>query len=206
MTNKEKYKQAFSVLHASDEFPMEVERMKEMQKKHKINAVAAAAAACIILAGGSISAYAADVGGIQEKLSLWIHGSRYEAEIEDNGDGGYTFHVEKDGETKEMGGGGVSIDENGNETPLSAEEIVEDMNKSANVEADENGRVWVYYYDQKIDITDLFNEDGICRIALTHNGEKTYLEVTKEKDGSYPSSQTNDLSPKEKESYTEVKE
>ena len=35
MTNKERYKQAFSVLHTSDQFSMEVENMSRLNKKHK---------------------------------------------------------------------------------------------------------------------------------------------------------------------------
>ena len=37
MTNKERYKQAFSVLHTSDQFSMEVENMSRLNKKHNMN-------------------------------------------------------------------------------------------------------------------------------------------------------------------------
>ena len=42
MTNKEKYKQAFSVLHASGRISLEEERMKIMKKKARFQAAAAA--------------------------------------------------------------------------------------------------------------------------------------------------------------------
>ena len=72
MTNKEKYKQAFSVLHTSDHFTMEVAEMALSRKKRNGTAAVAAAAACILLAGGTGTAYAANVGGIQRTIQLWM--------------------------------------------------------------------------------------------------------------------------------------
>lgn len=53
MTNKERYKQAFSVLHTSDQFSVEVENMSRLNKKHNMKVAAAALAGCILLAGGT---------------------------------------------------------------------------------------------------------------------------------------------------------
>lgn len=39
MTNKERYKQAFSTLHSSGQFTLEVEEMKQIQKKAQENIV-----------------------------------------------------------------------------------------------------------------------------------------------------------------------
>ena len=50
MTNKERYKQAFSVLHTSDQFSVEVENMSRLNKKHNMKVAAAALAGCIFLA------------------------------------------------------------------------------------------------------------------------------------------------------------
>ena len=63
MTNKERYKQAFSVLHTSDQFSVEVENMSRLNKKHNMKVAAAVLAGCILLAGGTGTAYAANVGG-----------------------------------------------------------------------------------------------------------------------------------------------
>ena len=41
MTNKERYKQAFSVLHTSDQFSVEVENMSRLNKKHNMKVAAA---------------------------------------------------------------------------------------------------------------------------------------------------------------------
>ena len=63
MTNKERYKQAFSVLHTSDQFSVEVENMSRLNKKHNMKVAVAALTGCILLAGGTGTAYAANVGG-----------------------------------------------------------------------------------------------------------------------------------------------
>lgn len=203
MNNKERYKQAFSALHPSVQLSLEAEKMVKIQKKHKINMAIAAAIICIVIIGGSGTAYAADIGGIREKISMWLYGAQTEVNVTDNGDGGYTFIYEHDGEIKEMGAGGISIDENGNETWLSADELAEDMSQHADVVADETGKVWVYYYDQQIDITDRFDQDGICRIMLSHDGATSYLKVIRKEDGSYHYSQSGEPED-DKELYTKA--
>ena len=153
MTNKERYKQAFSTLHSSGQFTLEVEEMKQIQKKHRKNMAVAAAVACAVAIGAGGTAYAADIGGIQQKISIWIRGEQTEVHVTENGEngsGGYTFTYSQEGGTKEISGGGVSLDD--------------------------SGRVWVYYYDQKIDITDQF-KDGVCYVQVS-NGEKTlYMTI-----------------------------
>lgn len=207
MTNKERYKRAFSALQSSGLIDLEVEKMAQLKKKHKANIAAAVAIICAVIIGGSGTAYAADLGGIREKISIWLHGTKTEVEVTDHEtDGGYTFSYEHDGETVTMGAGGVSIDGDGKETWLSAEEVLSEMNNSASVEKDESGKVWVYYYDQKVEITDQFNEEGICRIVVTHGENSAYLEITREEDGSYPFCQTNQVPEEEKDLYSHVGE
>lgn len=50
-----------------------------------------------------------------------------------------------------------------------------------NKEDAEDGTVWVYYYDQKLDITEKF-EDEFCYVKL-HHGEKTLYVTVKYQDG-----------------------
>ncbi|MDE7201261.1 MAG: hypothetical protein K2O91_04980 [Lachnospiraceae bacterium] len=90
--------------------------------------------------------------------------------------------------------GGVSFDENGNATWLSADEVAAHMSESADVKQDEEGKVWVYYYDQKIEITDSFDENGICNLTLTHEDKTIYLEITSNGNGGYLLSQTENPS------------
>lgn len=51
----------------------------------------AAAAVCLLLAGGSSAAYAANVGGIQRTIQLWIDGDQTDVEFEYGEDG--TYHL-----------------------------------------------------------------------------------------------------------------
>ena len=111
MTNKEKYKQAFSVLHASDNLSQEVESMSRFQKRTKMKTAAAVIAGCVIL-GGTGTAYAANVGGIQRTIQLWIHGDQTSATMEISNDGSSSsYQIEyqnADGTTQQMNGGGIS--------------------------------------------------------------------------------------------------
>lgn len=64
MTNKERYKQAFSVLHTSDQFSVEVENMSRLNKKHNMKVAAAVLAGCILLAGGKCWRYSENGSGM----------------------------------------------------------------------------------------------------------------------------------------------
>lgn len=202
MTNKERYKQAFSALHPSGRFSLEVEEMARIQKKHKTNMAIAAAIACAVIIGIPGTVYAADIGGIQEKLSIWLYGEKTQVDVTENDGGGYTFTYEHNGETEQVGGGGVIIGVDGTETWMDAGEVAEGMSRSASVEEDQEGRVWVYYYDQKSDITSLFAQNR-CLISLSHDDEPIYLEITRDNDGFYSYSQSGEPDY-DKELYTFV--
>ncbi len=204
MTNKEKYKEAFSVLHASRDISLEVENMANKKRKYKMNLAVAAAAACIII-GGSATAYAADVGGIQKIFSAWIRGEKIEVSMKDNGDeNGYTFSYNTDGTEVTWGGGGVSLDADGNEEKLSAQDIMDEYSDMPQVDTDDAGRVWIYLQEQSADITDLFDEKGICRVAVSHGNVTHYVKITREKDGSYPYESSTDVPKEGKELYTPI--
>ncbi len=205
MTNRERYKQAFSALQTSGKISLEVEDMVKMQKKHRKNIAVAAAAICAALIGVSGTAYAADIGGIQEKVSIWINGKEEEVVITGKGDGSYTLHFESGDDNQVIGGVAIGKDENGDTTEhmLSPNDIVVTINQSADIVEDANGHVWIYYYDQKADITDLFDEEGACKVQLTHEGQTVYLEIERDKDGAFAHSQSNDL-PEDSEDYIPV--
>lgn len=176
MTNREKYKQAFSVLQTSGEISLEVENMAIMNKKAKLKAAAAVISTCLIVAGGSGIAYAADIGGIQRTIQLWIEGDQTSATFEYNSDGSYNISIpSEDGETKEYGGGGIAYEPDGIERPLTEEELLEQLN-DPEVDYKDDGTVWVYYYDQKIEITDKF-EDDICYLKLSNGDETVYMTI-----------------------------
>ncbi|MDE6364417.1 MAG: hypothetical protein K2L86_09180 [Lachnospiraceae bacterium] len=192
MTNKERYQQAFSALPSSRQFHLEVEEMAQIQKKHKKNMAIAAAVTCAVLFGAGGTAYAADLGGIQTKVSIWLNGKQVEAIETPNENGhGVTFTIDGEDGTESVGYGGICIDEEGNETWMNGDELVAQINESASVKEDEDGRIWAYYYDQKTEITDLFDENGVCTITMTHEDKTIQLEITDNGGGGYSIMQTN---------------
>lgn len=195
MTNKEKYKQAFSVLHTSDEFSLEVQKMAIEKRNKKKGMIAAAIAACVLLAGGTGTVYAANVGGIQRTIQLWINGDQTDATLEINPDSSYDLsYKDADGNVVERSGGGIAIEEDGSERPLTEDEIMEEL-YAPEVSYEEDGSVWLYYYDQKMDITDKFDADNICYIQLINGDETLYLTI-KYQNG-YASSPNKYINPSE---------
>jgi len=176
MTNKEKYKQAFSAIHASYEFSLEVGKMAKTSKKQRFKQMVATIAVCVLLVGGSVVAYAADVGGIQRTVQLWIHGDQTEVTIHFNADGSYHMeYIDSEGNAAQAGGGGVAINPDGSERPLSEEELLDDLN-SPDVRYEEDGSVWIYYFDQTIDITDKF-DNNVCYAQVSNGDETVYMTI-----------------------------
>ena len=176
MTNREKYKQAFSALHASREFSLEVETMKHTVRHHRLKTAVVLAAACILLVGTATATYTADVGGIQRTVQLWIHGDQTTATIQIADDGSYCLeYPDENGEIQEQFGGGVAFNPDGSERPLTEEEILEELSMP-DVEYQENGSVWVYWCGQSIDITDRF-ENGVCYVKLENSQDTLYMTV-----------------------------
>lgn len=192
MTNHEKYKEAFSVLHTSTDFSLEVKKMEHMKKQHHVKRLVASIAACTALVGSATAAYAADLGGIQRTLQVWIHGDQTQVTMELDGNGHYQMdYVDAAGEHKTQGGGGVALGPDGSERPLTEEELLEELN-APSVEYEENGRVYVYWLDQKVEITDKF-ENGVCYVKLVNGDDVRYMTV---KDGvGWSTSPTKFLAP-----------
>ena len=109
------------------------------------------------------------------------------------GTGAYSFSYNKDdGSSDSFNYGIADVDADGNITWKPVDDVVSSINETAMVNVDENGRVWVYYYDQKEDITDSFDENGICNVTLTHEEKPLYVKVIKNDDGNYTYTQTDD--------------
>ncbi|MCI2058677.1 MAG: hypothetical protein LKJ80_05670 [Oscillibacter sp.] len=181
MTNREKYKQAFSAIHASDHFCLEVNQVEKTMRHHRFKTMVAVIAACVMLVGGATAAYAADVGGIQRTIQLWIHGEQTEATIEFDGKGNYSMdYTDDEGNVKHQSGGGVAFAPDGTEIPVSKEDLMEELT-APDVRYEDDGSVWVYWFDQKIEITDKFDND-VCYVKLV-NGEKTLYMTVKYQHG-----------------------
>lgn len=173
MTNKERYQRVFSTLHASDRI-MEVRIMKKTKRTY-VRRFVPVLTAIAIAVGTSATVYAADVGGIRRAVQIWIHGDQTNAVMEIN-DGSYTMtYTDKNGEQQEMAGGGVVMDAEGGERPMTEEELME-IQGAPDVEYDEDGTVTLYYHNQSIDITDRF-EDGVCRVTIRDGKETLYVTV-----------------------------
>ena len=87
------------------------------------------------------------------------------------------------------------IDEpDGTERALTEEELLADIN-CPEVTYRDDGTVTVYYLDQKLDVTDKFDEDGVCYVQL-EGGEKTIYMTIKRGNG-YATSTTKYILPSE---------
>lgn len=190
MTNREKYKQAFSALHASDNISLEVCTMKKEKRTFHMRPVLAACLCVVTIMGCMGVAYAADVGGIRETIQIWINGRQVNANVDaiqdsDTGVGSYRFTIPEEGadtDAATVGGGGVEIDDDGSERPLTPEEVA---NEFANdVDVDKDGRVWLYYYEQSYDITDLF-VNGACKVSLEGKDNTLYFDIEDNGGGGY---------------------
>lgn len=178
MTNKEKYQRTFSTLHASPDILTEV---KEMKTNHKvyIGKLAAVCVAAVMVLALASAAYAADLGGIRQTVQLWFRGEQIDAVFESDGNGGYTLtYTGEDGVERSSGGGGVEIDQFGRERPLTAEELLEELDGSSpDIEFRDDGTVWLYFREQKIDLTDQFDADGFCYYKLNDGERDMYLTI-----------------------------
>lgn len=198
MTDKDKFQKVFDKLHASPDVLTEVlnmtteEKIVPIRKKRFTPKAAAAAAALVLVVGSGSAAYAMDIGGIQRAVQVWIHGEQTDATFNVE-DGSYTLeYKDADGNVVQQSGGGVAY-EHGKERPLTEDEMLDGINMPE-VEYKEDGTVWVYYLDQKMDITDKF-EDGFCYVKLNENGHTLYLTVKYQ--DSYASSAHGYIQPDE---------
>lgn len=186
MTNKERYQRTFSALHASKELDLEVTEMNiKMSKKNRrhISKFTAICAAAVLAAGMCTTAYAADVGGIQRTIQIWLHGDQTTAtlDITQTDHTQYTVKYEDaNGEQHEMQGGGVAFDMWGNEIPLTEEDIMRDVIDQPDVSFNEDGTVIVYFRDQSIDVTDKFDENDKCYTQVKADDITYYLVINKD--------------------------
>lgn len=184
MNNKEKYQQAFSVLHASREITLEETSMNTKTAKRALRPAFVVAISAAALFGCMATAYATDLGGIQEKVRIWLGGESVEVQMVQNADaglGGYDL-IGEDGEVI-MSGGGIAIETDGTERPLTLEEAVNQLNHC--VDQDEDGTIWLYDGDNKYDITELM-ADGSCNVVVTaKDGSSAYYEIEGNDAGGY---------------------
>ena len=194
MNNKEKYQRSFNTLRLSGDFREKCKKTPEESGKGKImkfrsmygisRAAAAAIAVCLLVVGSVGVSYAADLGGIRTKLGIWINGTKQDVEVVQVGDGSYTVCDENGEET--MGFGGVAIDENGNERPMTAEELAGFMNNDCRLEFTEDGKMIFSYKNLVEDVTDQLDSRGELHIHVDDPAnEYTYFNITDIDGGGY---------------------
>lgn len=156
---------------------------KKQFKPHRWKRWVSVAACLCVLLGTSAVCYAANVGGIQRQIQLWIDGDKTSAVIEFNGSGEYTLsYKDSEGNLYSESGGGVKFDQEGNEIPVTDEELLEEIYAPNVVYEDEKAILYYYnqiadnYFRHELDITDLFVDD-VCYITLTQNGKPLYITV-----------------------------
>lgn len=68
------------------------------------------------------------------------------------------------------------MEPDGTQRPVSEDEIMEQLNAS-DVEYTDDGQVWIYYHKQKLDITDKFNDEGVCYVKFEDGSKTLYVTV-----------------------------
>ncbi len=186
MTNKEKYKKSFSALHTSAELLLEVRSM-EKNKKRPIPRWAAACAAVVMTFGLSLGIYAAG-----KMIKMWRHGEKIDAVMEyvDNGIYNVTFKDENGEEKTHKHTMTVKEGYYGEERPATEEEFIEGMKRPRfDVSFKDDDTVWVYYPGNAIEVTDQFDENGLCHLTINFSGDTYYILI---RDDGFFASDTND--------------
>ena len=146
MSNREQYKRAFQALHASRDFSMEAMDMNTKKMRFNFSRGLAVAMIITVLLVGSLSAaYATDLGGFRRTIQIWMYGEAKDAIVEPYTGGGEDVDVECDGEATmaepsyvvtwtdgngekhQMQGGGVAMEADGTERPLTMDEYLEHL-------------------------------------------------------------------------------
>ena len=154
------------------------ERTMNMESKNKAihprRIIGLLLAACLIFSL-AVTAYAADIGGIRRIIQIWLHGNQTTA-ILDIQNGQYTL-TDEDGSFI-RGGGGVAFEADGSERRLTEEEILEHLDQP-DLLYHENGTIWISFRGQELEITDKFDEDGLCHLELRDGNDVFYVTVEK---------------------------
>ncbi len=175
MTDKERYQRAFSALHTSEGFQVRLEGTRKPVHTVRIRRVLTAACVAMAVAAGVTAAYASNAGGIQRTIQIWLHGELTDATLDIDTSNG-TYAIQDQSGHVMQSGGGVAINQDGTERPLTAKEIEEDLANRPETET-ADGRTYLLLGSQRIDVTDRFDESGYCYITVKTGGGKLYVTV-----------------------------
>ncbi len=184
MTNRERYRKAANLVAPSREMNLmayvEEQTMKKTNRRPMRRVMLVCACVILVLALG-VGAYAADVGGVRKSVGIWLHGDMTEVTIEQVAEGQFAV-IYPDG-SKRMTGG-MSGGMNGMRG-LTLDEITEYLRSSVEAEQDEDGRIWLYLRDHKIEITDQIAQRGVAQVKVKDGLLPDYITLIWEGDGGY---------------------
>ena len=175
MTDKERYQRAFSALHTSEGFQVRLEGTRKPVHTVRIRRVLTAACVAMAVAAGATAAYASNAGGIQRTIQIWLHGELTDATLDIDTSNG-TYAIQDQSGHVMQSGGGVAINQDGTERPLTAKEIEEDLANRPETET-ADGRTYLLLGSQRIDVTGRFDKSGYCYITVKTGGGKLYVTV-----------------------------
>ena len=181
--NKENYKRAFPHVQPSRVITMEdLEMNRKSYVRGRILTVIGSIAGTVILTGGVC--YAANVGGIQDTVKLWLYGNQVEAIVDKDEDGMYLVTYEDDNGQHQFHGGGAVLDEDGTWRPYTEEEYAELISTQIDVRPhiDSDGRIMLYAKDVELDITDMFN---VCETSMEVDGKTIWVRVEMDAEGCF---------------------
>ena len=176
MTNKDKFKRAFSELHTSDAFVLDTEE-KGMIRKMKFRKTIIAVCTALAVCAGGAACYAADVGGIQRTVQVWFHGDQTTATMTVDEDNITHYSVKDKNGNEIISGGGVAEDGRGGYRPLTESEMNEYLSEPSTDII--GGKLYLFYKNQKMDLTGKFDKDGLCYVTLNDRDKKIYVTVAK---------------------------
>ena len=155
--------------------PLERTTNMENNKTNSRRIIGLVLAACLVFTL-AVTAYAADIGGIRRIIKLWIQGEQTTVTL-DVQEGNYTVTAE-DG-SPIISGGGVVMEADGSTRPVTEKEIHTHLDQP-DLHHKEDGTIWVYYREQKIEITDMFDDSGFCYLELQDDNGILYVLVDKQ--------------------------
>lgn len=161
-----------------------------IEKTHRIRRPVLIAAVLALVFALGVTAYATDLVGFRQTVRVWFRAERQQAELWDTGRDGVYALVFPDGEKLVISGGKGS--EDGTVIPMSAEELLSQMENNFDIQRDTDGRIWLCCRDEKREITDLFDENGTALLAL-QKGETTFRYQVKIKGGGFEFHMLNPL-------------
>ena len=175
MTNRERYRNAAEHIRPSAEMNVlnyvEGHEMKRSRRPLRTVAVVFAAAALVLMM--TVGAYAADIGGVQHKVSTWLHGEATEVTVTYNEDEQSYTLTYPDGTERTTGG---LVYEGSEPRPMTEEEILDTLNEP-DMDWDDEGNVFVYIRDHKIDVTDQIRENGYAQVEVKDGLLTDYVTV-----------------------------